>query len=45
MARNPNARSRDMLISLAVIAIPILIIVALFTRTPSTDAETQPRPG
>ena len=39
MARNPNARSRDMLISLAVIAIPILIIVALFTRTPSTDAE------
>ena len=33
MARNPNARSRDMLISLAVIAIPILVVVALAAAT------------
>lgn len=39
MARNPNARSRDMIISLAVIAIPIVLIMALFTRTPEPDTE------
>ena len=39
MARNPNARSRDMIISLAVIAIPIVLIMALFTRTPEEKAE------
>ncbi|MDO5676025.1 MAG: DUF4245 domain-containing protein [Propionibacteriaceae bacterium] len=39
MARNPNARSRDMIISLAVIAIPIILIMALFTRTPEEKAE------
>lgn len=37
MARNPHARSRDMLISLSVIAIPLLIIMALFTRTPDEE--------
>lgn len=39
MARNPNARSRDMIISLAVIAIPILVIMVLFTRTPEETVE------
>lgn len=39
MARNPDARSRDMLISLAVLAIPIALIVMLFTRTPDDGAE------
>lgn len=39
MARNPNARSRDMIISLAVIAIPILLIVWLFSSTPEDEAE------
>lgn len=39
MARNPKARSRDMIISLAVIAVPMMIIVWLFTATPEPEAE------
>lgn len=38
-SRNPRARSRDMAISMAVIVIPLLLIVWLFTVDPPRDVE------
>ncbi|GAA4896487.1 hypothetical protein GCM10025789_12810 [Tessaracoccus lubricantis] len=38
MARNPKARGRDMIISLAVIAVPVLLLIVLFTSTPEQEA-------
>ncbi|MBB1509607.1 DUF4245 domain-containing protein [Tessaracoccus sp. MC1756] len=39
MARNPKARGRDMIISLAVIAVPVLLVIIFFTSTPKEEVE------
>ena len=38
--RNPNARSRDMIISMAVIMIPVLLIAWLFTLSDDSEPAT-----
>lgn len=45
MARNPNARSRDMIISLAVIMIPVLLIGWWFTMDDDSRPATVDVPG
>lgn len=37
--RNPRARSRDMVISMAVIMVPLLVIMWFFTSDPGEDVE------
>ena len=41
MARNPNTRSRDMFLSMAVIVVPVLLLVWFF----SSPGEEKPQRG